>query len=90
MIDWKLYQRQLLSGVSDLSKLSPEAVRGYGATGSAGQKTNRLDGKTRELISIAVAITLRCDGRIAVHTDAARKWAPRVRKSLRRQASLSP
>ena len=34
---------------------------------------NKLDAKTRELIAVAVAITLRCDGCITVHTDAARK-----------------
>ncbi|MQU04051.1 carboxymuconolactone decarboxylase family protein, partial [Pseudomonas sp. FSL R10-2245] len=32
-----------------------------------------LDTKTRELISIAVAITTRCVGCIAAHTDAAIK-----------------
>jgi AhpD family alkylhydroperoxidase len=30
-----------------------------------------LGEKMRELISLAVAVTLRCDGCIAVHTDAA-------------------
>jgi AhpD family alkylhydroperoxidase len=39
----------------------------------AGQKTGRLDAKTRELIALAVAISLRCDGCITVHTEAARK-----------------
>jgi AhpD family alkylhydroperoxidase len=38
----------------------------------AGQKTGQLDAKTRELIAIPVA-TLRCDGCITVHTDAANK-----------------
>ena len=41
--------------------------------GAAGQKTGQLDAKTRELIAVAVAISLRCDGCITVHTDAARK-----------------
>jgi AhpD family alkylhydroperoxidase len=48
-------------------------VRGYAAMGGAGQKTGRLDAKTRELIAVAVAISLRCDGCITVHSDAARK-----------------
>jgi AhpD family alkylhydroperoxidase len=39
----------------------------------AGQKTNHLDAKTRELIALAVAVTTRCDGCITVHTDAAIK-----------------
>ena len=41
--------------------------------GGAGRHTGHLDAKTRELIAIAVSITLRCDGCITVHTDAARK-----------------
>jgi AhpD family alkylhydroperoxidase len=48
-------------------------VRGYATLGGAGQKTARLDAKTRELIALAVAISLRCDGCITVHTEAARK-----------------
>ena len=37
--------------------------------GAAGAKTNHLDAKTRELIAVAVSISLRCDGCITVHTD---------------------
>lgn len=73
MLDWNAYREQVVAGVGGFAKLSPETVKGYGALGSAGQKTGRLEAKTRELIAIAVAITLRCDGCITVHTDAARK-----------------
>ncbi len=73
MMDWNGYRQQLISGVGQLAKLSPDTVKGYGALGAAGAKTGHLDAKTRELITVAVAITLRCDGCITVHTDAARK-----------------
>jgi AhpD family alkylhydroperoxidase len=73
MIDWNTYRQQVVNGVGNIAKLSPETVRGYSAMGGAGQKTGQLDAKTRELIAIAVAVTLRCDGCIAVHTDAAHK-----------------
>jgi AhpD family alkylhydroperoxidase len=73
MIDWNAYRQQVVAGVGDLAKLSPDTVRGYGAMGGAGQKTGHLDAKTRELIALAVAVTLRCDGCITVHIDAARK-----------------
>ena len=49
------------------------AFRAHGMLGGAGQKTGHLDAKIRKLIAIAVAISLRCDGCIAVHTEAARK-----------------
>jgi len=73
MFDWTFYRQQVVAGVGGLAKLSPETVRGYGAMGSAGQKTGYLDARTRELIAVAVSITLRCDGCITVHTDNARK-----------------
>jgi AhpD family alkylhydroperoxidase len=73
MLDWNSYRQQLIAGVGDLGKLSPDTVRGYAALGGAGAKTNHLDAKTRELIALAVAISLRCDGCITVHTEAARK-----------------
>jgi AhpD family alkylhydroperoxidase len=73
MIDWNTYRQQLIAGVGGFARLSPETVRGYGAMGSAGQKTGQLDAKIRELIAVAVAISLRCDGCIAVHTAEAKK-----------------
>jgi AhpD family alkylhydroperoxidase len=73
MLDWNNDGQQILAGVGFFAKLSPDTVRGYGALGAAGQKTGHLDAKTRELIAVAVAISLRCDGCVAVHTDAARK-----------------
>ncbi|QJU60728.1 carboxymuconolactone decarboxylase family protein [Sphingomonas sp. AP4-R1] len=73
MIDWNLYRDQLAAGVGALGKLTPETVRGYAGLSHANAKTGHLDAKMRELISVACAITLRCDGCITVHTDAARK-----------------
>ncbi|EIL97397.1 putative alkylhydroperoxidase AhpD core [Rhodanobacter thiooxydans LCS2] len=42
---------------------------GYRILTGAGGKTGHLDAKTRELIELAVAVTVttRCDGRITVH-----------------------
>jgi AhpD family alkylhydroperoxidase len=40
---------------------------------AAGSEDTSFDAKTRELIAIAVAITLRCDGCIATHTENVRK-----------------
>lgn len=73
MLDWNGYRKQVGAGVGEFARLSPETARGYRMLGEAGQKTGHLDAKTRELISLAVAVTVRCDGCIAVHTDAAVK-----------------
>ena len=71
MLDWNEYRKQLATGVKEVGKLSPDTVRGYVELSSAGQKTDLLGAKVRELIALAVAVTARCDGCIAVHTDAA-------------------
>jgi AhpD family alkylhydroperoxidase len=73
MLDWNDYQREILGRVKELGGLSPDIVRGYSTLSGAGAKTGHLDAKTRELISLAVAVTTRCDGCIVVHTDAAIK-----------------
>ena len=71
MLDWNEYRSRLVAGVKEIGQLSPDTVKGYMELGSAGQKKDLLGAKTRELIALAVAVTLRCDGCIAVHTDAA-------------------
>jgi AhpD family alkylhydroperoxidase len=71
MLDWKNYQAQLASTIGEIGKLSPDTVKGYMALSNAGRQTGKLDAKTRELIALATAISLRCDGCITVHTDAA-------------------
>lgn len=73
MHDWNGYRKQIIKAVGDLGKLSPETVKGYVALGGAGANTGHLDAKTRELIALAVAVSLRCDGCITVHAEAARK-----------------
>ncbi|WP_443025509.1 carboxymuconolactone decarboxylase family protein [Sphingomonas sp. PB4P5] len=73
MLDWNGYRQQISAGVSTLGKLSPDTVRGYVTMNAAGQKTGHFDEKMRELIAVAVAISLRCDGCITVHTEAARR-----------------
>lgn len=73
MLDWPDYRRQLGEGVKDLGKLSPDTLKGYIALGNAGRSADLLGVKTRELIALAVAVTVRCDGCIATHADAALK-----------------
>ena len=73
MLDWNGYRAQLVAGVGNFAKLSPDTVRGYTTLSGAGAKTGHLDAKTRELIAVAVAISLRCDGCITVHAENARK-----------------
>lgn len=73
MLNWSEYLGEVKSRIREISKLNPEVVKGYAAISSAKTANPKLDGKVRELISLAVAVTIRCDGCIAVHTEAAKK-----------------
>jgi len=73
MLDWNDYRRELKGRIGELGKLSPDTLKGYLTLSGAGAQTNHLDGKTRELIALAVAVTTRCDGYITTHVDAALK-----------------
>jgi AhpD family alkylhydroperoxidase len=73
MLDWTTYRAELKGRVGDFGKAAPEALRGYAALAGGAAKTTHLDARTRELISLAVAVTTRCDGCITSHVDAAIK-----------------
>ncbi len=74
MLDWLGYRKELIGRIGEIGKLSPDTLRGYQTLSGAGEKTGHLDAKTRELISLAVAVTTRCDGCITVHTGEALKY----------------
>jgi AhpD family alkylhydroperoxidase len=71
MMDWKEYLKRLLERIGELKHISPAIVSGYQAIGGAAVKSGLLGAKVNELIALAVAVSLRCDGCIAVHTAAA-------------------
>jgi len=73
MLDWNDYQRQLGTTIAEIGRISPDTIRGYRGLADAGSKSGVLDGKTRELIALAVSVTRQCDGCITIHTDAAIK-----------------
>jgi len=73
MMDWNEYHKQIGGRLGELMKLSPDTLRGYRMLSDANAKEGHLDAKTRELISLAVAVSTHCDGCIVVHTDAALK-----------------
>lgn len=71
MQDWNSYRTSLLERVGDFAKQSPDVMRGMAALDNAAAKTGHLEPRIHELISLAVAVTTRCDGCIAVHTKKA-------------------
>lgn len=73
MLNWNEYRKDLMATIKKIAGISPDVVQGYQQITGAGAKTNKLNEKTRQLISLAVAVTTKCDGCITVHTDLAIK-----------------
>lgn len=73
LFDWNAYQAGLSKSIPEFAKLSPDSLRGYQTLSAANSKTSLLGEKTRQLISLAVAVATRCDGCITFHTAAALK-----------------
>lgn len=73
MIDWNAYHAEVQKRVAEIGRKSPDIVRGYRTTSNAGNNADLLGPKVRELISLAVAVTARCDGCIVIHAEAALK-----------------
>jgi AhpD family alkylhydroperoxidase len=73
MLDWNAYQSELSKTIPQFAKLSPDSFKGYQTLSAANSADSHLGEKIRQLISLAVAVTTRCDGCIVFHTDAALK-----------------
>lgn len=73
MLDWNAYRDQITAAVREMSAANPDLVRAYAGLHHANSKSTRIDAKTRELIALGVAVSLRCDGCINAHTDGAIK-----------------
>lgn len=71
MQDWNAYRDALIGRVGDFAKLSPDVLRGLNTIENSGNNTGKLEPKMHELIALAVAVTTRCDGCIAVHSKKA-------------------
>jgi AhpD family alkylhydroperoxidase len=71
MLDWKAYSAQIETTIKEIAAVNPEFVKAYAGLHHANTMATRINAKTRELIALAVAVTLRCDGCINAHSEAA-------------------
>lgn len=59
--------KEINAWMEKLSIEIPDVMQGFGALHEATIKSGALDSKTKELIALGIAITVRCDGCIAFH-----------------------
>ena len=62
---------QVDSYVRQLHQMTPEPVAAYGALSKTAQTPGALDGKTKELIALAISVATRCEGCISYHARGA-------------------
>lgn len=71
--DWKQLIEGMNQGVGDLRQAAPELMKTFGDMARAAHGGAALDGKTKELIALALGVSTRCAPCIAYHAQAAAK-----------------
>lgn len=71
--DWPRMATELSGAIKEVRLGTPEVMKAFSAMAEAATKPGALDGKTKELIALAIAVAIRCDGCVAFHSKAAVK-----------------
>jgi len=61
---------QRRAGIGKFAKQQPDVMRAFRELNRAGGEARSLDAKTKELISLSIAVALRCDDCIGFHAQA--------------------
>jgi len=70
---------EIQESMAELGREIPETMQAFMALHKAGAGAGELDSKFKELIALAIAVTVRCDGCIAFHVhDALEAGATRA------------
>lgn len=69
-MDWKAELSGIEQGMADHGAASPATAQGFGALHHAATAPGALDGKTKELLALAIGISKQCVGCIAFHVAA--------------------
>jgi AhpD family alkylhydroperoxidase len=69
--NWPDFRKELAVQVQSLRGGAPEVMKAFSNIAQAALAPKALDGKTKELIALAVAIAVKCDDCIAFHAKAA-------------------
>ena len=62
---------RVLQGMQEFGEAHPGAMEGFSRLSGAAMEPGALDGKTKELLCVVIAVTARCDACIAFHTNGA-------------------
>ncbi len=71
--DWPAMADELTGAIKQVRLGSPDVMKAFSAMALAATTAGAIDAKTKELIAIAIAVAIRCDGCVAFHAKAAVK-----------------
>jgi AhpD family alkylhydroperoxidase len=71
--DWQQLTKELSTAIREVRLGAPDVMKAFSAMAGSATKTGALDPKTKELMALAIAVAIRCDGCIAFHAEAAVK-----------------
>ena len=71
MKNWPEMTKELTVQLRNLRGSAPEVMKAFSAIAQSALAPKALDGKTKELIALAIGVAVRCDDCIAFHTKAA-------------------
>ncbi|EGD59631.1 alkylhydroperoxidase [Novosphingobium nitrogenifigens DSM 19370] len=71
--DWPEMAKELSGAIKEVRLGTPEVMKAFSAMAAAATGPGTLDTKTKELIALAIAVAIRCDGCVAFHAQAAVK-----------------
>ncbi|AJE48527.1 carboxymuconolactone decarboxylase family protein [Celeribacter indicus] len=67
---WVEKNETMREALRTLNKANRSIPAGFGAMSKAAMEGNHLDGKTKEMVALAVAVGLRCEACIGFHVEA--------------------
>lgn len=71
--DWPTMASELSGAIKEVRLGAPEVMKAFSAMAKVATEGGAIDTKTKELIAIAIAVAIRCDGCVAFHTQSALK-----------------
>jgi len=71
MTNWPEHTKELSAEIRTLRSGAPEVMKAFSAIAQAATAPKALDGKTKELIALGIAVAVRCDDCIGFHVKAA-------------------
>ena len=69
--NWPEMMKELSAQLKNVRSGAPDVMKAFSAVAQAALAPKALDGKTKELIALAISVAIRCDDCIAFHAKAA-------------------